>query len=195
MHPIFQGRPIIGELPYSGNGTRLLVTQEADVEGLLDKAPIGNLRVLERLREDPHARKLHEACEADAELGRMRAPTLASTEHCTAYVLSPRFSVEQGPSDVYLASWLNQRLACAGFKEDGSPKVRPIDDLSASGGSLIAPVGLRLQFTFRSKWLHGCVRKAGQRQVGPAGREHAPHQIQYEGMMCGKLPALPRAKL
>ena len=57
-----EGAPIIGELPYSGNGTRLLVTQEADVEGLLDKAPIGNLRVLERLREDPHARKLHEAC-------------------------------------------------------------------------------------------------------------------------------------
>ena len=93
-----EGAPIIGELPYSGNGTRLLVTQDANIEGLLERAPIGNLRILEKLREDPHARKLHQACEADAELGRMAAPMLAATEHCTDYVLSPRFSVEQGHS-------------------------------------------------------------------------------------------------
>ena len=29
-----EGAPIIGELPYSGNGMRLLVTQEDDVDGL-----------------------------------------------------------------------------------------------------------------------------------------------------------------
>ena len=99
-----EGAPITGELPYSGNGTRLLVTQDADIEGLLEKAPIGNFRILEKLREDPHARKLHQACEADAELGRMVAPMRASTEHCTAYVLSSRVSVEQGGSSAVLCS-------------------------------------------------------------------------------------------
>ena len=69
----------------------------------------------DRCKADEHAKELLKTILADGKLGRMTAPVRASAEACKDKILSPRFAVEQG------------------LKPDGSLKIRPIDDFTASG--------------------------------------------------------------
>ena len=57
---------------------------------------------------------------------------LAAPKHCIENVLSPRFSVEQGARLRRVQQFRDSRSCMSGFKPDGSVKVRPIDDLTAS---------------------------------------------------------------
>ena len=108
------GAPIIGELPrFNGGGERLLVKEEVDLNSFAGRAAEINEKVLTRLREDPHAEALHSACEEDASKGRMSKPRVATPADCLSGILAPRFGIEQG------------------VKEDGSLKIRPIDDFTA----------------------------------------------------------------
>ena len=69
----------------------------------------------DRCKTDEHAEELFKTIIADSKLGRMTPPVRASAEACKDKILSPRFAVEQG------------------LKPDGSLKIRPIDDFTASG--------------------------------------------------------------
>ena len=91
------GAPLIGVLPeFHGGGEKLPAPRKVDLDAFNTKAAHINMRVLEKLREDEHAVQLHSACLHDAQKGRVTHPVLATAEHCVKYVLSPRFSVEQG---------------------------------------------------------------------------------------------------
>ena len=72
-------------------------------------------QVSDRCKTDEHAEELFKAITADSQLGRMTPPAKVSAEACKDKILSPRFAVEQG------------------LKPDGSLKIRPIDDFTASG--------------------------------------------------------------
>ena len=87
---------MVGILPVSGNGARIVAETVPDPQSLLDDAATLNLKTLSRLREDQHSLKLHEGAKSDAELGRMSAPTALQAEMTLDRVLSPRFAVEQG---------------------------------------------------------------------------------------------------
>ena len=129
------GAPIIGHLPqFHGGGQRVAAPEKVDLEAFNAMAPAINMRVLAKLREDEHAADLHRACLQDAQKGRMTQPVLATAEHCMEFVLSPRFSVEQGARlrKIEVRRSLIARFA-TGLLEDGSLKIRPIDDLTSSG--------------------------------------------------------------
>ena len=77
------------------------------------EAAVQNARIISRLKEDAHSGALHEMAVKDAVLHRMTQPEIL-TSIPSDCILSPRFCVEQ-------------------MKEDGSTKLRPIDDFSVSG--------------------------------------------------------------
>ena len=110
-----KGAPILGRLPSSGRGTkRSSETQLGDVHELAASRVEANKQLLTRRREDENSGVLLEKTQQDAELGRMSPPV--SLRHVPKEcLLASRFSVEQG------------------FTDTGDKKIRPIDDLSASG--------------------------------------------------------------
>lgn len=75
-----------------------------------------NKRLLGALKED-HRWSTHllQACLDDAEKGRIEIPNFARDVDLSDVTLSPRFAVTQG------------------LREDGKPKVRPVDDFTRSG--------------------------------------------------------------
>ena len=74
-----------------------------------------------------------EACRADAACGRMTAPRELTLEDLVHANLSPRFGVEQGVRSGFLLDVvLAGCVVVPGLMPDGSVKVRPIDDMSAS---------------------------------------------------------------
>ena len=95
-----------------------------------------NRVLLSRLREDPHSGHLLEACMEDHRLGRMTVPRPLELSDLGVHTFSPRFAVEQGACSQcanYLISCSVKLLLGSGVREDGGTKVRPIDDMSASG--------------------------------------------------------------
>jgi hypothetical protein len=109
------GGPLAGELLRTGNGTACDPIQEMSLEHLKENRRRNNMCIVSRLREDDHSQALFDKCQEDAALGRMTPPRELKDEDLDALHLAPRFGVEQG------------------LKDDGSLKVRPIDDMSASG--------------------------------------------------------------
>ena len=77
-----------------------------------------------------------QACLADAEKGRMSQPALATSEICRYVLMSPRFGVPQGEAITSCVEPCQLLLLCPGTNAEGKPKVRPIDDLTASGVNL-----------------------------------------------------------
>ena len=73
-----------------------------------------NQKLLRSLKEDPNAKHMLEICSEECQSGRMNTIVPIESIDLSAVTLSPRFSVEQ-------------------LREDGSSKVRPIDDFSRSG--------------------------------------------------------------
>ena len=123
------GAPIIGRLPrFGGAGALLEDAQDVDT-GAFWRDAIGNSneKILQRLREDEHAAKLHKACVEDAEQGRMTNPVLLRAEHCCELVLSPRsprFLQQFSPvvADACLAQGSQWSRACLRM---GRPKCAP----------------------------------------------------------------------
>lgn len=109
-----QGAPLLGVLPRSGVGEATDYKKCISEQQLLQEARKGNRAVRKRARCDEHAAELHALAAADAALGRMTAPVPAGAEDGEGRVLTPRFAVVQG------------------CKADGTPRVRSIDDCTAS---------------------------------------------------------------
>ena len=104
----------MGVLPRSGIGEAMEFKKCISEQQLLEEARKGNRAVRKRARGDEHAAELHALAMADALLGRMTAPVPADAEDDEGRVLTPRFAVVQG------------------CKADGTPRVRSIDDCTAS---------------------------------------------------------------
>jgi len=113
----FYGGKLVGALDRSGNGVPLEdgLCDSDLLAALVDNRESLNRKVLSKLREDPHSEAIMQMCKHDFELGRMSKVYKAHEIDLTKISISPRFVVEQG------------------LKEDGSVKLRPIDDFSASG--------------------------------------------------------------
>ena len=109
------GAPLYGDLPLSGNGVPCSHPTPASPEVLQSKALSRNTKLFKRLNNDKFAKQLFDLTVHDAHLGRMTLPTLLRVVSDTC-PLNLRFGVEQGIN-----------------KLDGSVKIRPVDDFSASG--------------------------------------------------------------
>ena len=94
-----------------------------------------NKDLIKYFKEDTHFVKLLESCKEDAALGQMSMPRSAHECDLSATTLSPRFAVQQG---TYIHACLDSlHIVCvhcagvaAGVKDDGTPKIRPIDDMT-----------------------------------------------------------------
>ena len=109
------GALLFGDLPFTGNGVACSLPAPSSLASLQSKASRRNTKLLKRLGNDRFARELLACTEADARLGRMTQPVLLE-DFCPGCPLSLRFGVEQGINAI-----------------DGSLKIRPVDDFSASG--------------------------------------------------------------
>ena len=110
-----QGAPFLGQLPCSGNGTPFVVvaSSQESVEVLREQCAVSNAALVGSLREDVHAQDLLKLTRADAKLGRMSEPQLFDDSKLQGVRLAPRFPVVKQ-------------------NEDGSTKVRPVDNFSWS---------------------------------------------------------------
>ena len=104
----------MGVLPRSGIGEAMEFKKCISEQQLLEEARKGNRAVRKRARGDEHAAELHALAMADALLGRMTATVPADAGKDEGRVLTPRFAVVRG------------------CKADGTPRVRSIDDCTAS---------------------------------------------------------------
>lgn len=109
------GALLFGDLPLTGNGVACSLPAPSSVASLQSKASRRNTKLFKRLGNDRFARELLACTEADARLGRMTQPVILE-DFCPGCPLSLRFGVEQGINAI-----------------DGSLKLRPVDDFSASG--------------------------------------------------------------
>ena len=120
-----KGAPILGKLQYSGNGPRKEFRPHDSIDSLRDSCDRANNRLLKRSTEDRHSVTLLEKTQGDATLGRMSWPY--QPDDLRGVVVNSRFGVEQGVTD------------------KGTPKVRPVDDFSASGVNKCCEPTERLQ--------------------------------------------------
>ena len=106
---------MIGDLPFSGNGRAAEFAAPASVRDLWRNAAARNKELLATLRKDyEHSKEIWRQTLAEVVAGRMTAPRPVEECDLSSVLLSPRFVVEQ-------------------LKEDGSIKLRMIDDFSRSG--------------------------------------------------------------
>ena len=98
-------------IPCSGIGEATPTDDVKSIEAIRKKRDKSNAALIKCLREDEHAGALLEATEADWIAGRMTEPVLVDEETPVDVLLHPRFSVAQE-------------------KEDGSLKIRPVDNMS-----------------------------------------------------------------
>ena len=108
------GGTVVGDFPATGLLEQSEWPEPMRIQELWSDAASANGKLLSDLREDKHASWLSAQAEKDASLGRM-SPTLdARALDLGDVVISERFSREQGA------------------KEDGSPKLRAIDNCTKS---------------------------------------------------------------
>jgi len=110
-----RGAPLLGILPQSGNGTPEIYQQHESIDELRATAGQRNRTLLARLKEGEHSCALMDLTKADVALGRMEPPVPAEQCDLEQILISQRFPVVQGKRD------------------DGSLKIRPVDDCTASG--------------------------------------------------------------
>ena len=109
------GAPLYGLLDRSGIGVPIDCAAVPEAEATMrEHCLASNAKLLAKLREDPFAKHLMELTRKDAALGRMSEPVPAELSQLGDVLLVPRFGIEQG------------------FKEDGSVKVRAVDNFSWS---------------------------------------------------------------
>lgn len=109
------GAPLYGLLDRSGIGVPIDCAAVPEAEATMrEHCLASNAKLLAKLREDPFAKDLMELTRKDAALGRMSEPVPAELSQLGDVLLVPRFGIEQG------------------LKEDGSVKVRAVDNFSWS---------------------------------------------------------------
>ena len=114
------GAQLVGTLPFSGTGASKAFDAVPPVERLHEQAPGRNQKLLASLSTDQQSQWLFDEVVADAKLGRMSYPVeIESLDTGFAgewtVLLARRFVIQQG------------------FRMDGSPKYRAVDDESANG--------------------------------------------------------------
>ena len=110
-----RGAKLLGDLPLSGNGREAQFAAPASVRDLWWTAAARNAELIASLREDrAHSDEIWRQTMTEADAGRMTVPRPVEEFDLSSVLLSPRFVVEQ-------------------LKEDGSVKLRMIDDFSRSG--------------------------------------------------------------
>ena len=108
------GAPAYGTLPCCGVGVPKDVPDAKSMEELRENCAESNWKLLNMLRESEHSAEIYEQTLAEAALGRMTVPRLASECDLDSFRLCPRFAVDQG------------------VKADGTIKLRMVDNLSWS---------------------------------------------------------------
>ena len=109
------GAPIYGKLPATGIGTAVVGAAHDCVSALHRKALKQNRALLKNLRPDEFEDALAAQISEEVALGRVSAPRAPDEVDLSKIVLSPRFGIHQG------------------YKSDGAPKIRAIDDFTRSG--------------------------------------------------------------
>ena len=109
------GGPVVGTLPVSGHGRQHVFASADDLSTLRGQCLGRNRALLASLHTDPHCEELVRMISGDADLGRMTCPCDISNVDLESCLLARRFSVEQG------------------LRNDGSVKLRAVDDESANG--------------------------------------------------------------
>ena len=128
-----EGAPIVGILPRAGLGKPVPPVIETTLAQLNRRRESKNKALISSITEDKHSKALLNACKEDAKKGRMEPVHLVQNCDLNTIVLSPRFSVEQGkPISFHFNASLLLGVGqiASGIKEDGSMKIRPIDDMS-----------------------------------------------------------------
>ena len=106
----------MGKLARTGNGTPLSKPPSLTVKQLEQQRTKSNSDILKKIKDDTKmSSQLLQACQDDQAKGRMDRPRLSHEVDLEVVTLSPRFAVVQGK------------------KDDGSTRVRPIDDFTKSG--------------------------------------------------------------
>lgn len=108
-----RGAPLVGPLPCTGNGRPESFPVPLSLPDLAAGAERGNAALLGTLKESSDSAVILTKTIAEAELGRMSHPAPLSAVELDGAVLSPRFGVRQS-------------------REDGSEKLRLVDDMSRS---------------------------------------------------------------
>ena len=104
---------LVGDLPRSGIGRAVEMELAASTDSLRASVEASNKLLLDSLREDEWSDQLYEITLKDARLGRMSYPVEAKHADLKNTLLHPRFGVSQ-------------------LKEDGTYKVRAVDNFSWS---------------------------------------------------------------
>ena len=108
-----EGASMFDALERSGVGTPNECEETKTATALRNTCARSNLSLLESLHADPSAEELLKITQDDAKLGRMSAPVSAADVDLSSILLHPRFGIEQ-------------------TKEDGSKKLRAVDNFSWS---------------------------------------------------------------
>ena len=90
--------------------------------------------MLKRLRTDENADILLSMALSEVELGRLDGPYAIDQLDLDAVAIAPRFGVVQGSLNFVLLQLyrLGMCILLSGVKADGLPKVRAVDDMTAS---------------------------------------------------------------
>ena len=110
-----RGAPLVGPIPASPDTTSHVYSQGADVQQLKKKCRKQNEILPKTLKEDPHSDYLEKQAKEDAGSRRMTPLTPVSDLNLDEVLLGRRFSREQGR------------------RQEGSTKIRAVDDESANG--------------------------------------------------------------
>ena len=114
------GADFLGKLPSTGLGVACEFDAHLSIDQLRSTCGERNSRLLAALAEDKHSKELLSATIEDCQFGRMTEPVGTETLDLEQLNLAVRFGVEQG------------------YRDDGTLKVRPVDDESANGTNGLA---------------------------------------------------------
>ncbi|CAK0889687.1 unnamed protein product, partial [Prorocentrum cordatum] len=105
------GAPLVGELPRSGHGSPEVFPPRLGIAELLGNAESTNRDISCGLRDGAHGDAILRKTRDEAELGRISCPVPLRDVCLDGAVIAPRFAVEQ-------------------LREDGSSKLRLVDDMT-----------------------------------------------------------------
>ena len=125
------GARLLGDLPISGNGVVIERTVRSSIDELRGQALERNRSLLQALTPDTYAYELLELTKEDARKHRMSPPMdvaiAGSRWDLSECVIAPRFGVARG------------------CKDDGSPKIRAVDDETKSGVNPCCGIGEKMR--------------------------------------------------
>ena len=120
------GAPLAGPMPTQG-GENNKLKASIDTHQLKQQCRERNRKTIDSLKEDKHSSELLREIRAEVAEGRMTSPRDLAEEDLDSILLAKRFSVEQG------------------VKEDGSVKIRAVDEETQSGVNLCTDGGDKIK--------------------------------------------------